>query len=145
MASLHDATVVTFLQTLGGLEGFMKRGFDHCRDNNIDPKDMVDARIHADMLPFRFQVISSVHHSLGAIESVKRGEFNPPTMNNEDYTSLQKLVTDARTTLQKLTADEVNGLAGRDTKFKFRDREIPFTGEGFLLSFSTPNFFFHST
>jgi hypothetical protein len=145
MATLHDATVVTYLQMLGALDGFLKRGFDHCRDNNLDPEEIVDARIHADMLPFRFQVICAAHHSLGAIEAVKRGEFNPPTMNNENYTSLQQLVSDARTALQKLSADEVNALATRDTKFRFRDREIPFTGEGFLLSFSIPNFFFHST
>jgi len=29
--------------------------------------------------------------------------------------------------------------------FKVRDREVPFTAESFVLSFSLPNFYFHAT
>jgi hypothetical protein len=27
------------------------------------------------MLPFRFQIVSVAHHSLGAVEGVQRGQF----------------------------------------------------------------------
>jgi hypothetical protein len=33
--SLYDLSVASFLQTLGGVAGFLQRGLDHCRDNNI--------------------------------------------------------------------------------------------------------------
>ena len=29
--------------------------------------------------------------------------------------------------------------------FQLRDRQIPFTAENFVLSFSLPNFYFHAT
>ena len=45
----------------------------------------------------------------------------------------------------KLTAGEVNGLEGRDVVFAFRDFKMPFVAENFLMSFSLPNFYFHST
>jgi hypothetical protein len=35
----------------------------------------------------------------------------------------------------------VNALVGRDVIFKLGDRTLPFTAEGFLMSFSLPNFF----
>jgi hypothetical protein len=97
------------------------------------------------MLPFRFQIISVAHHSIGAIEGVKQGVFRPPgEMPPLDFAALQKLVADAREALQKVTPAEVNALEGRDMEFQFRDFKMPFTAEGFLMSFSLPNFYFHA-
>jgi hypothetical protein len=143
--SLYDATVGCFLQTLGGVEAFLGRGFDHCRDNNIDPESIVASRIYEDMLPFRFQVTSSVSHSLGAIQGVRKGVFSPGMTSEFTYAELQKYVADARVALKEVTPAEVNGFEGRDMRFEFRDRVIPFTAENFLLSFSLPNFYFHSS
>jgi hypothetical protein len=143
--TLYDATVATFLQTLGGVEGFLARGFEHCRGNGSNPQELVETRLYPDMLPLRFQVISSVTHSLGAIEGVRRGSFSPPTMTELDYGGLQKIVTDARAALSTVSRDEVNGFEGREMKFDLKDRSIPFTAENFLLSFSVPNFLFHSS
>ena len=36
-------------------------------------------------------------------------------------------------------------MIGRDVIFKVGDRTLSFTAEGFLMSFSLPNFFFHAT
>lgn len=143
--SLYDATVATFLQTLGGVEGFLARGFDHCRDNNIDPESIVATRIYEDMFPFRFQVTSTVLHSIGAIEGVRKGVFSPASTPELNYSELQKHVADARASLKEVSPEEVNSFHGRDMKFEFRDRAIPFTAENFLLSFSLPNFYFHAS
>jgi uncharacterized protein len=62
-----------------------------------------------------------------------------------DYAGLQAQVKDARDELAALTPDAVNSLVGRDVTFKLGDRALPFTAEGFLMSFSLPNFFFHAT
>ena len=56
--SLYDVSVVSFLQTLGVVSGFLERGLAHCQDNGIDPEEVVETRLFPDMLPFRFQVIS---------------------------------------------------------------------------------------
>src|ERR1700722_3681141 len=107
--SLYDLTVASYLQTLGAVSGFLERGLAHCRDNNIDPEEVVETRLYGDMLPFRFQIVSVVHHSLDAIEGVKTGAFGPPTdQRPHTYADLQGLVADAREALAKLTHDEVN-------------------------------------
>jgi hypothetical protein len=98
------------------------------------------------MRPFRFQVLSVAHHSRGALEAVKAGVFRPrDAMEAIDYAGLQAHVAQARAALEALTPDEVNAFEGKDLVFQFGERRMPFTAEGFLISFSTPNLHFHAT
>jgi hypothetical protein len=143
---LYDLTVASFLQTLGGVSGFLERGAAHCRDNNLDPEEIVETRLWNDMLPFRFQIISVAHHSKGAIEGAKKGAFAPPSESRPlTYAQLQELVAETSDALKALAPAEVNALEGGDVTFQMRDFKIPFTTENFLMSFSLPNFYFHAT
>lgn len=143
---LFDVSVTTFQQVLGGVSGFLDKGLAHCKAKGIDPKELVEFRLAPDMLPFRFQVVAVAHHSAGAIRGVKAGVFKPPAGPMEqDYAGLQKLVADARAELGALSRGEVDGLLGKDVVFEFGTMKMPFTAEGFLMSFSIPNLFFHAT
>lgn len=145
-ASLYDLSVASYLQTLTGVSGFLDKGLAHLTSTNIDPATVVETRLRPDMLPFRFQIQSVAHHSLGAIEGIKRGVFAPPSdAPAHNYAGLQKLVTDARETLAKIAPADVNAFEGRDMIFQFRDFKMPFTAENFVLSFSLPNLHFHAT
>ena len=143
--SLYDSTVGSFLQTLGAVEGFLAKGLAHCKENNIDPNEIVETRLYADMLPFRFQVVAAAHHSAGAIAGAKAGAFAPPGPSTADYAGLQKLVSDAKQALESVKPEEVNALEGKDVTFSVRDMKLPFKAEGFLMTFSMPNFHFHAT
>jgi len=143
---LYDLTVASYLQTLGGVAGFLEKGAKHCGENSIDPESIVETRLWGDMLPFRFQVISVVHHSRGAIEGAKTGVFSPPSETRPlTYAQLQGLVGEARDALKALAPADVNALEGKDVTFQMRDFKIPFTAENFLMSFSLPNFYFHAS
>ncbi|HEX4182871.1 MAG TPA: DUF1993 domain-containing protein [Caulobacteraceae bacterium] len=143
--SLYDLSVATYLQTLGGVAGVLQRGLDHFSDNGIDPNAVVEARLFDDMLPFKFQIWSVSHHSIGAIEGIKKGVFNPPgAMPALDYAGLQKVVSDAVQALGSLEWSEVNALEGKDVAFQFGEFKVPFVAETFVMSFSLPNFYFHA-
>ena len=144
--SLYDMSVANYLQTVTAVAGFLDKGLAHCTSSNTDPRHMVESRLAADMLPLQFQVVSVVHHSLGAIEGIKSGVFAPPGKTEPlDYAGLQKMVTDTADGLRRLSREEVDALAGKDVAFQIRDRKVPFTAENFVLSFSLPNFYFHAT
>lgn len=144
--SLYDATVRTWLQGLGAATGFLQKGLTFFQEQNIDPMEMLSTRLWPDMLPLRFQIYSIVHHSLGAVDGVKAGVFRPPADLAElDYAGMQSKVAEAIKTLSSLTADEVDALRGREMVFEMRGRQLPFYAEDFLLSFSLPNFWFHTT
>ncbi len=144
--SLYDATVANYLQILGSVGGYLDKSLTHFRDKGVDPAKMVEARLAPDMQPLCFQIVSVAHHSRGAMDAAKNGVFSPPSAKPDlDYAGLQALVTEARDELAALKPDAVNSLVGRDVAFKIGDRTLPFTAEGFLMSFSLPNFFFHAT
>ena len=143
---LYDVSVASFLQVLGGVAGFLDKGLAHCQANRIDLNELLETRLHPDMLPFRFQVIAVAHHSLGAMEGAQAGVFKPPSgPMKHDYAELQKLVADARAGLQKLSREAVDALQGKDVVFQLGDFKMPFNAEGFLMSFSMPNLHFHAT
>lgn len=144
--SLYDLSVASFLQTLGGVAGFLDRGLAHCQDNGIDPNEIVQSRMCPDMFDFRFQVLSVANHSLGAIDGVKAGVFSPGGDHSaQTYEELQKVIADAIAGLKALTPEEVNAYEGKDVAFEFRGVRIPFVAENFLMSFSLPNLHFHAT
>lgn len=143
---LYDVSVASFLQVLGGVSGFLDKGASHCQEQGIDLKKIVEMRLYPDMLPFRFQIISVAHHSIGALDGVQSGVFMPPAgVADQDYAALQKIVADAHAALQTLTREAVEAMQGKDVVFKLGERSIPFTAEDFLMSFSLPNLYFHAT
>lgn len=144
--SLYDASAALFIQTLRAVDGFLSHSLKHFEEHNIDPAVVVETRLFSDMLPFRYQIQAAIGHSLGAIEGVKSGVFDPPRGNPAaDYAGLQKEVADAIAALKALAPADVNALEGKDMVFKLGDRSMPFLGENFLLTFSLPNFHFHAT
>lgn len=144
--SLYDLSVANYLQTIPAVAACLDKGLAFCTSNTTNPGEMVRSRLAEDMLPLHFQIVSIAHHSLGAIEGVKAGVFSPPGKTEPlDYGGLQQLLTDTADSLRRLSREEVDALAGRNVAFQFRDRKVPFTAEGFLLSFSLPNFYFHAT
>jgi hypothetical protein len=144
--SLYEASVPGFLQALAAVSGFMDKGLAHCRESGVDPEAMVETRLYPDMLPFRFQIQSVVHHSLGAIEAIQSGVFRPPgDLPQDNYAALQALVSRTRKALQQCQPDAINAREGAELIFEFRKNKLLFTAEGFLLSFSLPNFYFHAT
>ena len=143
--SLYEASVTSYLQTLAAVSNFLDKAQVHSREHPLDLDTLVETRLFDDMRPFRFQIHSVVFHSLGALDSIRLGMFQaPPEHPAHDYAGLQALVLDTREKLQKLTPDEVNAHAGKDLIFKGSTVRT-FTAEGFLLSFSLPNFYFHAT
>lgn len=145
--ALYDLSVASYLQIITAVEKFLQHGADHCAQKGIDPNEIVETRLYPDMNPFRFQVFCIAHHSRGAIEGVKSGIFRPPYHMPQgiDYPALQFLVSQARKFLQALTPAEVNALEGLHIDFDLGDTKIPFSAENFLMSFSLPNFYFHTT
>src|SRR5947208_1448629 len=90
--TLYEATVLNYLQTLAAVRGFLNKGYAYLQENDIDLKDIVEARLHPDMQPFRFQVQMVTYHSLGAIDAIELGEVAKPELNQEDdYQALQAL------------------------------------------------------
>lgn len=142
---LYDLASKNYLQALHAVAVFMDKGLEHLREAGVDPEEVVAMRLYDDMLPFRFQVQSVVHHSAGALEGVMQGEFGPPrSLAEDDYVGLQKLVEGAIGRVNAISETDVNARAGAGVIFRLGEREMPFTAENFVQTFSLPNVHFHA-
>ncbi len=143
--SLYDLSVASYLQCLGAVTHFLDKGSAYCQEQGIDLDDVVETRLIQDMLPFRFQLVSVAHHSLGAIRGIQAGVFRPPASGPDlDYAGLREHVGAAYEELEKYSPEDVNALEGRDVAFELGDRKMPFTAETFVMTFSLPNLYFHA-
>ena len=143
--SLYAVTVPAYRQTLGAISGLLDKAEAFCNEKKISPKELIEARLAADMLPLGFQVKSTTVHSLGAIEAVRRGVYSPDRAALPDsFAALKAQVAATLAGLDLVRPEEVDGFVGRDMRFEYGDHRIDFSAEDFLLSFSQPNLYFHA-
>ncbi len=143
---LSDVSLGTYKQLVAASLSIIKKAENHFTEQDINLNELSKMRLIEDMAPLTFQVFSIVHHSVGAIEALKSGEFGPPnTPENLCFLDLVSMLEDANNSLNEMTEEDINSLAGREVIFKMGKIEWPFTSEDFILSFSLPNFYFHVT
>ena len=144
--SLYHATVGAYLQILPSVAGLVTKAEAHCAEHGLAAEALTGASLAPDMWPFAKQVFECGHHSARAIEGVRAGVFSPEfDPAPADFAALHKQIADARAMLEGIDPAEIDGMVGRDMRFEFGTRRMDFTAEDFLLTFSMPNFFFHST
>mgnify|MGYP005687612501 FL=1 len=143
---INQASLETYKQILPAALQILNKAKAHFEETGTDLEDIVQARLYEDMAPFSFQVFSIVHHSVGALNALKSGEFGPPNMpENLDFAALHSLLEEAANDLKNFSADEVDACSEQEVLFKMGSIEWPFSSESFILSFSLPNFYFHVT
>ncbi|MFT7285980.1 MAG: hypothetical protein ACI87W_000083 [Halieaceae bacterium] len=144
--SLYDLSVGSYLQILDGLSAVLDKGSAHCANAASHENELLRTRIADDMLPLAFQLHMANTHSLGSIEGIREGVFNPPTSTPDlDYAGYKAHIATTADALRQLDPQDVDDLAGKAVVFRIGDIELPFTAENFVMSFSLPNFYFHTT
>ncbi len=144
--TLYAAVVPSYLQILQSITHLVSKAQAFCQDQELAPTAILDARLAEDMLPFAYQVKSTVVHSVGAIKGVRSGVFSPDTAAPPTtFAGLTERVAGAIAQLEALDPGEMESFIGRDMRFQFGNHRMDFAAEDFLLSFSQPNFYFHAT
>ena len=98
------------------------------------------------MLPLAYQIKSCWTHSACALDGVRQRLFSPEmTPPPGRFNPLRKMILDARSACEQISADELEELAQNDLVFAIGDKfRLNFTVQDFLLSFSQPNLYFHA-
>jgi hypothetical protein len=139
--SLSDISLGTYIQLMSAASSIIDKA-----EKVIDTEEIVHMQLYEDMKPFTFQAFSIVHHSVGAIEALKTGEFGPPMMpDNLSFGDLKNMIKEAETELKNIDTSEIDNLSDQKVIFKMGQIEWPFSSIDFILSFSLPNFYFHLT
>jgi hypothetical protein len=144
--SFYEASVSTYQQILDGVAVVLDKGAAFAAENKVDPQEFVLKKLCDDMMPLHFQVVSVCHHSLGALVGMREGRFTPPSFDlDKSYAELQRLVADTKAGVAAFSEADANDIADKSLVFSVGKQEMPFSNQNFLMSFSLPNFYFHST
>jgi hypothetical protein len=144
--SLYEATIPSYRQILGAVGGLLGKAESYCAEQKLAAEEIIQARLAPNMLPFAYQVKATTTHSLGAIEGLRKGVFSPDmTPPPQTFSALKTTISETLAALEAMDAAEIDAFLGRDMRFVFGDRQVNYTAENFLLSFSQPNFYFHAT
>lgn len=145
--SLHSALVPSMLQVVRAVHKMVDKAEAHCDEHGIAHGDIIGARLAEDMLPFAYQVKCCWSHSALAFAGVRKGVFAPDMSPFPDtFDGLRAVLAQAVTELEAVSESELEEISDNDMKFEIPGKfELDFTVQDFLLSFTQPNFYFHST
>lgn len=144
--SMYQASVPVFLQFLTSLSAVLDKAAAHAEAKKIDPAVLLNTRLYPDMFPLVRQVRAATDHAVSAGGRLAGVEL--PSFSNSEgsIAELKERIAKAVEFLKGLKAAQIDGSEGKEIKITFPSGATrEFTGQGFLLNQTLPNFFFHCT
>jgi hypothetical protein len=142
-----DLSVAVFVRGLTNLRALLMKGEAHCSASALDPAYLLDAQLAPGMYSLAVQVHWAAEGARLAVDRLV-GAAAPAPAPAPEATSFAELYQRLDTTVAYLRTVELEALeAGLDRTIAIEHRggAMNFVGDGFLLQFAIPNFFFHVT
>jgi hypothetical protein len=138
--SIHDATVPVFARGFRVLSDLLAKA-----EAQADASALIDARLAPDMLSLTGQIQRASDTAKFAVARV--GEVQPPSFedNEASFADLRKRIAATVAWLESVDPAAIDAGASRTITRKFKDADVNFTAQEYLLQFAIPNFFFHVT
>jgi hypothetical protein len=142
---MYQASVPVFARGLSSLKTIVAKGAAHAAAKKIDESVFLNARLYPDMLPFARQVHIATDFARGTVARLSGSE--PPKWEDNETTFAELLARVERTieAVNSFTAAQVDGSEARPVTRQVRGEPKTFTGINYLLQYSMPNFYFHTT
>jgi hypothetical protein len=143
--SMYDVSVPLIVRGLTQLEHFLAKGAAHAKANDIDPGQLVQARLAPDMLTLAGQVQRASDTAKATIARITGAEA--PSFADEESTFDQLIARSEKTRAYVQGVDRAlfDTAAEREVEMKLGGKVYQFTGQQYLLGFGLPNFYFHIT
>jgi hypothetical protein len=138
---MYDVTIPVLIRGLRILDEYLDRAAAFAAENKIDPQVLVNARLAPDMLPLSGQIQRASDTSKGAIPRLT--DLEAPNFADTEVTleDLKKRLAATIAFLKSVTPASMEGAQTRKVELKFLNAVLH--GDGFVLQFLLPNFFFH--
>jgi hypothetical protein len=143
--SMYDASIPVLLRGLGVLSTYLDKAEAHASENAVDPQNLINARLVADMLPFSGQIQRASDTSKGGAARLAGLEAPAFPDTETSFTELRDRVAKTVAFLKTVKPQQLDDSASRLIDLKALGIPNPVRGDAYLLSFVLPNFFFHVT
>jgi uncharacterized protein len=143
--SLHAVATMSILPRFAGLKLALKQAEAFCTERNVEPSVLLNARLAPDMRSLINQVQLSSDHAKGAFYRTA-GLASPSLADTETtFADLHARIDKTVELIGQVSAEQLEGRENEEVVLKFSRGEMSFTGEGYLIGFALPNFYFHVT
>ena len=143
--SMYEISVPLIVRGLTQLEHILAKGAAHAKEKDIDPGQLVQARLAPDMLTLAGQVQRASDTAKATIARITGADA--PAFPDEE-TTLDQLVARSEKTrafVQGVDRALFDTAAERVVEMKLGGNVFQFSGQQYLLAFGLPNFYFHVT
>jgi len=142
--SMYQASVPVFQRTLGALSAVLDKAAAHAAQRKIEPSVLLNMRLFPDMFPLVRQVQLTADFAKGA--GARLAGMDVPKFADDETTFDQLKARIAKTAdfIKALKPGQIDGSEEREITIPIGGQPRAFKGQGYLLYFALPNFFFHA-
>jgi hypothetical protein len=143
--SMFKVSVPVFVQFLTAQSGCIDKAVAHIESKQLDPNFLFTMRLYPDMYPYSRQVQQATTHAMRCCSALAGTEM--PNMPNTEasFAELKARVDKVVDYVKGFKPNQIDGTEDKDITLKLGANERKFTGQGLLLNFILPNFYFHCT
>ena len=143
--SIYDASIPVFIRAFGNLKAILDKALAHAEANNIDPAELVGARLAPDMFTLAGQVQGASDAAKSCAARLTGSELPSFPDTEKTFPELQDRIAKTVAYLEAFNPSQFDGSAERIITMNMRRKSVTLEGKIYLLAFSLPNFFFHVT
>jgi hypothetical protein len=143
--SMYQASVPVFTRALGNLAEVLKKGEAHAKAKGVSDEVLLQTRLLPDMFSLLRQVQTATDMAKGGVARLAGVE---PMKIEDNETTLAQLYARIERVIGYLNSfkpEQIDGSETRPIVLKMRSGEMHFEGQAYLLTFVTPNVYFHCT
>lgn len=143
--SMYTLSAPTFVQFLTSMSAVLDKLAAHAEAKKLDVGFLLNMRLYPDMFPFVRQVRAMTDHAVGGVGRLAGVDL--PTFEGNEATipELKARISKAIDFVKSIKREQVDGKEDVEIVLKFPSGERKFTGQGYLVNFCLPNFYFHAT
>jgi len=142
---MYQASIPVLVRNLKVLSDLLSKGEKFASEKGIDPQDILDLRLAADMFPLTRQVQIATDIAKGGAARLAGVDVPSYPDTETTFGQLQERLAKTIGFLEGLPADKIDGSEDRPITMTAGTHELKFTGQSHLLLFVLPNLFFHVT
>lgn len=143
--SMYQASVPSFVRTLGNLSAILDKAQAHADAKKLDPAALTSYRLFPDMLPMTKQVQIACDTAKGVVARLAGVEIPAYDDNEQSLAELKARIAKTIAFIQTVTPAQIDGSEDKEIVIKRGDKETRYKGMQFLLGHALPNFYFHVT
>lgn len=143
--SIYQASVPAFVRGLNVLSALLAKGEEHVAATGGVPDMLLGAQLAEDMLPLTAQIQRASDASKLCIARLCGIEAPKFEDNEASFQQLQERIAQTIAFIESVPEAQFEGAAEREVTLTYGSYSQHFTGQGYLLTFALPNFYFHVT